>query len=88
VESHEEDPRGGETEYAIGATRKDGDAMPQSTLLGLFTDFVRDALPYTSISEHARFLTNGGPLNARQPLLIAPSGHSVPSNNRLTDLPR
>lgn len=51
---------GGETEYAIGATPAHGEAIPQSELLARFMNFVRAALPYTSVSDYGRFLANGG----------------------------
>ena len=51
---------GGETEYAIGATRANGEAIEQGHLLRLFMDSVRLSLSYTSVSEGGRFLRNGG----------------------------
>lgn len=51
---------GGETEYALGAALSKGGAMPQSMLLPRFLNFAHGALPYTSVSDHGRFLTNGG----------------------------
>lgn len=51
---------GGETEYAIGATRTSGEAIVQGDLLRLFMDSVCRSLPYTSVSEGGRFLRNGG----------------------------
>jgi proteasome accessory factor A len=53
---------GGETEYAIGATRPGGETIGQGELLRTFMDCVSQSLPYTTVSVGGRFLRNGGML--------------------------
>lgn len=53
---------GGETEYAIGATRPGGETIEQGELLRSFMDCVSESLPYTTVSVGGRFLRNGGML--------------------------
>ena len=54
---------GGETEYALGATSANREAVEQPQLLRQFMDDARQALPYTAVSENGRFFGNGGLLD-------------------------